>query len=490
MAMDLKPSLGMHQSLKITPQLQQAIKILQLSRMELEEYITNELKENPTLEEGVLESPEEKLQVEREAERTEDHVIQEQAQQASDLVDKVSGDKEEIDWDMMGQLRDSSSNSPTASAVRRQQDDELPNYENIVTKSKTLQEHLMSQVGELDFSESERNLSQLLIGNIDDRGYFVGDLQEITNSMAMDLDQAEGVLDTIQRFDPPGVGARDLKECLLIQLRAGGLKNGIVEVIVENHLHELENRNYQVIAKALKIPLEKVFDNVKVIGELEPVPGRQFIAEATQYVTPDVYVFKLGTDWVVTLNEDGLPRLKVSPFYKGMLVKKEAQGDDKKYIKDKLQAADWLIKSIQQRQRTIFKVAECIVKRQRDFFDHGATFLKPMILKDVADEVGVHESTVSRVTNNKYMHTHRGIFELKYFFNSKVSTTGGDDVASEAVKQIIQEMVKVEDVKHPLSDQDLVGLLEKRGITVARRTVAKYREQLGVLSSSRRKKFF
>ena len=348
----------------------------------------------------------------------------------------------------------------------------------------------MSQVGELDFSESERNLSQLLIGNIDDRGYFVGDLQEITNSMAMDLDQAEGVLDTIQRFDPPGVGARDLKECLLIQLRAGGLKNGIVEVIVENHLHELENRNYQVIAKALKIPLEKVFDNVKVIGELEPVPGRQFIAEATQYVTPDVYVFKLGTDWVVTLNEDGLPRLKVSPFYKGMLVKKEAQGDDKKYIKDKLQAADWLIKSIQQRQRTIFKVAECIVKRQRDFFDHGATFLKPMILKDVADEVGVHESTVSRVTNNKYMHTHRGIFELKYFFNSKVSTTGGDDVASEAVKQIIQEMVKVEDVKHPLSDQDLVGLLEKRGITVARRTVAKYREQLGVLSSSRRKKFF
>lgn len=490
MAMDLRPNLGLHQSLKITPQLQQAIKILQLSRMELEEYITNELKENPTLEEGTLESPEEKLQVEREAERTEDHVIQEQAQQASDLVDKVSGDKEEIDWDMMGQLRDSSSNSPTASAVRRQQDDELPNYENIVTKSKTLQEHLMSQVGELDFSESERNLSQLLIGNIDDRGYFVGDLQEITTSMAMDLDQAEGVLDTIQRFDPPGVGARDLKECLLIQLRAGGLKNGIVEVIVENHLHELENRNYQVIAKVLKIPLEKVFDNVKVIGELEPVPGRQFIAEATQYVTPDVYVFKLGTDWVVTLNEDGLPRLKVSPFYKGMLVKKEAQGDDKKYIKDKLQAADWLIKSIQQRQRTIFKVAECIVKRQRDFFDHGATFLKPMILKDVADDVGVHESTVSRVTNNKYMHTHRGIFELKYFFNSKVSTTGGDDVASEAVKQIIQEMVKVEDVKHPLSDQDLVGLLEKRGITVARRTVAKYREQLGVLSSSRRKKFF
>ena len=260
--------------------------------------------------------------------------------------------------------------------------------------------------------------------------------------------------------------------------------------MVESHLHHLETRNYAVIAKALKIPVEKVVENAAIIGDLEPIPGRPFGAESAQYIVPDVYVFKLGEDWVVSLNEEGLPRLKLNNYYKGLLSKKEAQGSDKTYLQDKYKAAIWLIKSIQQRQKTIFRVAEKIVVRQKDFFDHGVERLKPMVLRDIAEDISMHESTVSRVTTNKYIHTPRGIFELKYFFNSSVSKSDGDSVASESVKRMIADLVKVEDVKHPLSDQKIVELLEQKGIQLARRTVAKYREQLNILPSSRRRKHY
>ena len=302
-------------------------------------------------------------------------------------------------------------------------------------------------------------------------------------------DEVDDILDTIQRLDPPGVAARDLKECLMIQLRTHGLKNGVVEKIVESQMKELETRNYNQIAKSLTLSLNEVIENVATIAELDPIPARQFGTNAAQYIVPDVYVFKLGEEWVTSLNEEGLPRLRVSDFYQEM-VSGQLEKDDKEYVQDKIKSASWLIKSIQQRQRTIFKVTESIVKRQLDFFEKGIQFLHPMVLKDIAADIEMHESTVSRITNGKYVHTPRGIFELKYFFNSPVSRSDGTDMASESVKSMIKDLVQKEDIKKPLSDQKIVNMLEEKGVKLARRTVAKYREQLGILPSSKRKKYF
>jgi RNA polymerase sigma-54 factor len=489
MAFELKQSLKLTQQLLMTPQLQQAIKLLQLSRLELEQFVTQQLAENPCLEEGQTEGSEEAALVEREREHTEAEAVNDRMKEATSLVDNAGGDdpKGEVDWEAMSRYQESIPSGQTAS---RKDADEQPNYENMVTKTSTLQEHLMGQIGELDFDETELKIAGMLIGNIDERGYLTMSIQDLVEAEKYDLEQVEDILDTIQRLDPPGIGARDLKECLNIQLRNGHLKNGIVEKIVDDHLPELENRNFVAIAKAMKISLEQVIENVQIIAELEPVPGRQFGQNDTQYVTPDVYVFKLGEEWVVNLNEDGLPRLRVSNFYSGMMSDKKVKGDEKNYVNDKMKSAEWLIKSIRQRQRTIFKVTESIVKRQRDFFDHGVEHLKPMILKDIAEDISMHESTISRVTNNKYVHTPRGVFELKYFFNSSVTRSDGNDVASESVKRMIADMIKAEDARRPLSDQRIVEMLEEKGIQLARRTVAKYREQLQILPSSKRKKYF
>jgi RNA polymerase sigma-54 factor len=490
MAFELKQSLKLTQQLLMTPQLQQAIKLLQLSRMELEQFVAQQIAENPCLEEGQTESPEEAAAVERERERTEEQVVSETMRQAESIVDSTGGeDKGESTWENTTSYQEMNSSSLTGSR-KQSADEEHPNYENMVSKAGTLQDHLMAQVGELDFDDQEKQIATVIIGNIDDRGYLTLTTQEISENEGFDLEAVEDILDTIQRLDPPGIGARDLKECLYIQVRNAGLKNGIVERIIENHLPELENRNFVAIVKAMKITLEEVIENVQIIADLEPVPGRQFGANDAQYIVPDVYVFKLGTEWIVNLNEDGLPRLQVSDFYQGMMSSKKSNGEDKNYISEKLRSAEWLIKSIRQRQRTIFRVTESIVKRQMDFFENGVEHLKPMILKDIAEDIGMHESTISRVTNNKYVHTPRGVFELKYFFNSSVTRADGHDLASESVKKMISELVKAEDARRPLSDQKIVELLEEKGIQLARRTVAKYREQLHILPSSKRKKFF
>jgi len=488
MAFDLKQNLKLSQQLLMTPQLQQAIKLLQLSRMELEEFVQEQLSENPILEEGHHETSEEKVETERAKEATEQQAVEDHMGSAVDIVDKVSeGEPNDMDWENFSRMQERA--APTPSSAKKG-DDEYPNYENMVTRAASLNEHLMMQIGELDLSENEHNIAQLLIGNIDERGYLRTTLEEISQAEGHSVDAFDDILDTIQRLDPPGVGARDLKECLLLQLRQNHLKNGIVEKIVEHHMHDLETRNFNTISKALKVPLEAVIENMQIISELEPVPGRQYGGETTQYIVPDVYVFKLGGEWSVALNEDGLPRLRVSEVYRDMLSKKQTQGNDKDYIQDKMKSALWLIKSIQQRQRTIFKVTECIVKRQHEFFEQGVEFLKPMILKDIAEDISMHESTISRVTNNKYVHTPRGIFELKYFFNSSVSMADGSNMASESVKRMIADIVKSENTKKPFSDQKIVEMLEEKGIQLARRTVAKYREQLNILPSSKRKKYF
>ena len=489
MAFDLKMNVKLGQSLLMTPQLQQAIKLLQLSRLELEQFVTNQLAENPTLEEGQYETDEERREVEKNHEVTESDAANDHMQAASEIVDKMPDSQQsEHDWEAFSRAQEQA--APTPSAVRRQNDDEASNYENYVARASTLAEHIMSQVGEIDFDEDETRIANAIVGNIDEKGYLRTTVEEIAESEKVELDQVEDILDCIQRLDPPGIASRDVKECLLNQLRNNRLRNGVVEKIVENHLTELETRNFNAIAKALKISLDVVIENVQIISELEPVPGRQFTSEATQYIAPDVYVFKLGSEWVVSLNEEGLPRLRVSKMYRDMVSNKVAAGQDKDYLQEKLKSAVWLIKSIQQRQRTIFRVTECIVERQKDFFELGVEHLKPMILKDIAEDISMHESTISRVTNNKYVHTPRGIFELKYFFNSSVQTVTGQSMASESVKFMIEEIIKGEDVKKPMSDQKIVEILDERGIQLARRTVAKYREQLGILPSSKRKKYF
>ena len=291
----------------------------------------------------------------------------------------------------------------------------------------------------------------------------------------------------IQTFDPVGIGARNLEECMLIQAMHHGQDDDLVVKMIKSHLSNLEKKNYQAIARDLKAPIEEIYEAAKVVMEFDPRPGRQYSTDEPHYITPDVYVHKVGDKYFVVPNDDGLPKLKISSFYRAAL--DDSKGA-KEYIQDKLRSAQWLIRSIQQRQRTIIKVTESIIKFQRDFFDRGIAYLKPLILRDVAEDIGMHESTISRVTTNKYVHTPQGIFELKFFFNSGISRTNGEDLASQAVKSKIKGLIDEEDPKRPMSDQKIVEKLRGANIDIARRTVAKYREQLGILSSSKRKRVF
>ena len=492
MAIKIGQSLGLGQNLTMTPQLQQAIKLLQLSRLELEQFVEMQIAENPVLEEVGPEATDDYSPIEKEF--TESEAVSGRLEEASAIVDQVGKTKEtEVDWERLSNYEDSRYHASSAGS-KGNLDDDTPNYENIVTKAATLQEYVLDQAREVDFSPQELKMAEQLAGNIDDRGYLTITIEELCEKESFDLDTTEGVLDTMQHFEPPGVAARDLKECLLIQLKHFKLRNGIVERIVEHHLHNLENRNYSAVAKALGVPLEVIYTNVGVIAGLEPIPGRQFGPEAPQYIIPDVFVFKLGGEWLVSMNEDGLPRLKVSPFYKDMLKEQKAlavkKNEGKEYLDDKIRSAKWIIKSMEQRQRTIHRVMEKILERQREFFEHGIQYLRPMVLRDIADALELHESTISRVTTNKYVHTPRGIFELKFFFNSAISRSNGESVANEAVKSRISEIIKSEDNNKPLSDQQIMDMLTKENIDISRRTVAKYREQLGVLPSSKRRKPF
>lgn len=501
----MKQSLRLSQQLTMTPQLQQAIKLLQLSRIELEEFVTKQLEENPILEEGpATVSGEEKILTERERETTAGEVrdaeIAQTTGETADQSDRTEvnsepgerSESQDNNWEEYSQPKDQ-----TLPSTLAKKGEDFPNYENTLTKRESLSDYLLTQVSDLDLDDEEKQIAEIIIGNLDDGGYLELTLEEIVGDR-FDLEKVEGVLDVIQRMDPPGVAARDLKECLLNQLRFMKLKNGVVEKLIENHLSQIESRNYAMLAKTLGVSVEKIIESVQVISELEPVPGRQFVVESPQYIVPDVNVFKMGGKWHVVMNEDGLPRLSISEMYKDMLeepapeAKKSSdiKESDKEYLFDKLRAATWLIKSLQQRQKTIYRVTQAIVDRQTDFFEHGVEHLKPMILKDIAEDIEMHESNISRVTTNKFVQTPRGVYELKYFFNSSISTESGESMASESVKNLIKDMVKAEDSKRPLSDKRIVELLEEKGIHMARRTVAKYREQLNIAPSSRRKNIY
>ena len=474
MSLDLKQSLRLTQQLLMTPQLQQAIKLLQLSRLELEEFVASQIVENPVLED-VTPEPAPELANEKGEER----------EQEREPDAEPDFDFKALKNDAEGFLASPGMGRSNSSAYR---EDDV-NYENLITKPKTLQDYLSSQVGEIQFDEKEREIALKIVGNITDDGYLDLDLVKMCEEDQVEMDLVEGVLDTIQRLDPPGVGARNLAECLAIQIREQGLRNGIVENIVAHHLKELETRNYPAIAKKLGITLEDVYTNVAIIVGLNPIPGRRFGENNAQIVVPDAFVFKLSGEWIVTLNEDNLPALRVSRYYQD-ISDGGIKGKERTYLQEKIKSANWLIKSIQQRQRTIRKVAECIVEKQVEFLENGIRCLKPMVLRDVAETVEMHESTISRVTSNKYIQTPRGVFELKFFFSSSVKSDDEEDVSSSFVKSLIKEIVAAENVKRPLSDQKIVKILGEKGVHLARRTVAKYREQVSILPSSKRKKLF
>lgn len=477
----MKQSMNLSQTLRMTPQLQQAIKLLQLSRMELETAVRKELEENPVLEENAENPGDGEGDSNNEVSGKDSNSLQEGVEAAA-AQDPQKQD--EFDWESYLDTQ----YKPTQSSGSG--NEEIMNYENMISTTATLFDHLMWQMRNSGFNDEEMNLAGILVSYIDDDGYIKVPMNQIAEDEGVSAEDLESVLPFVQEFDPPGVGARDLQECLLIQAKHMQEDTKDFVILITNHLKDLEKKNYEGIAKTMGRDLEEIIEMTKIIYSMDPKPGRQFLSNDTQYVSPDVYVYKVGDEYMVSLNEDGMPRLRISNFYKNVLQNKGSKDTTHEYIQEKLRAAVWLIKSIHQRQRTIYKVTESIVKHQRDFFEKGPGFIKPMILRDIANDIGMHESTVSRVTTAKYVHTPRGIFELKYFFNSGINTDDGDALASESVKLKIKSLVAVEDPKVPLSDQKIVDLLKKDGIQIARRTVAKYRDVLKILPSSKRKKYF
>ncbi len=505
MSMEIKQHLKLSQQLVMTPQLQQAIKLLQLSRTELVDMIRDEMLENPILEDGV-ESGAEQLKTSANAEVPADGSVSSDAemerigetetpvmQPAADRVDTTaevkadtrSGDAvAEFDWET---YLESQANAAPMPSYKPSSED-LPSLEATLTRGASLFDHLEWQLKLSDFSDREEAVAMLIIGNITPDGYLDQPLGEIAEESGVSLEFAEAVIKRVQEFDPPGVAARDLKECLLMQARHVGADDDVVIGIITKHLSNLEKKNYAAIAKDLQEPIEEIYEAAKVVMGFNPKPGREYTNEEPTYISPDVFIHKIGDKYFVVPNDDGLPRLKISDFYRTAL---SGGTKAREYIQERLRSAQWLIRSIQQRQRTIVRVTESILRFQREFFEKGAAYLRPLILRDVADDIGMHESTVSRVTTSKYVHTPQGIFELKYFFNSGIGRMdGADDLASEAVKLKIKQIISAEDVKHPHSDQKIVELLADQNIEIARRTVAKYREQLKILSSSKRREVF
>jgi len=478
MVFELKQNLKLTQQLVMTPQLQQSIKLLQLSRIELVDAINQELEENPLLEDRV------------DGDAETDIVPEVADMKVESPTREITGEgdgKEEFDWDSY--IEDF---GPMGVPHQGREDVDAPPFENMLTKTRSLSDHLLWQLSLSHLTDIERQVGEQIIGNLNSDGYLVATLDEIAAIENVEPAFVEEVLAKVQEFDPPGVAARDLKECLLIQIGFLDVDSELPKKIVNQYLKDLETRNYQSIASKEKVPIGDVEQAALLIGTLNPKPGLPYNEERPQYIIPDVFVFKLGDRYRVTLNDDGLPKLKVSNFYKEILGGMKSNGEDKskEYIKEKLQSATWLIKSIEQRQKTIYRVAESILDHQIEFFDKGISYLKPMVLRDIADDVQMHESTISRVTTNKYMHTPRGIFELKYFFNSGINRMGDVQIASQSVKEKIRQIVGGEDSKKPYNDSQIVKILAESDISIARRTVAKYRDMLGILPSSKRRKYF
>ncbi|HEX7928779.1 MAG TPA: RNA polymerase factor sigma-54 [bacterium] len=560
MALNLKLQMRLSQQLIMTPQLQQAIKLLQLSRQELEELIDQALVENPVLEEDPEEAPQEETLPEPVAE----------TEATSDMIDNDRHAEADQDWEQY-----INSGSGVIPESRPRDDGEEPNLEATLSRTETLQDHLAWQLEMSQVSPIETDIGEELIGNIDDDGYLstsILELMEARPDLEVGILEAqsrgslvlpepehvdplllaakhlasepvplrvkgappvfteeeeaapgdtvvpipvapkvnlkaaaavEGVLRLIQQFDPPGVGARQLQECLEIQLIAMGLQGTLAYDIVHEDLKLLENKDLRRVARRQKAELDAVVEAYKLIMALEPKPGRPFARERAQHIIPDVFIYKMHTEakpdaedrvgeYRVVLNESGMPRLRISDYYRSLAERKASDsGLTQEYIQEKIKAGNWLMKSIEQRQKTILRVTRSILKHQYEFFEKGIHYLKPLVLKDVAEDIDVHESTVSRITTNKYVHTPQGLFELKYFFTSGIDQGDGDVISSKKIKDMIEKMIASEDEKEPFTDIQIAERLSKESnIKVARRTVAKYREALNLLPSNKRKQLF
>lgn len=476
MGLELRQNLKLTQQLVMTPQLQQAIKLLQLSRFELIEAVQQEMLENPMLEEAPRDLSEE---------------AEPQAPAPEQRAD-VSFDDAELmrnaDWE--NYLGDFSSTAKQVQFRETEALEEMMSYEARLSGKPSLDGHLLWQLCLSNITEEEQAIGEAIIGNLDSQGYLTTSAEEIASETLSPLALVQSVLYRLQRFDPVGVAARSPRECLLIQLEVLGQDDPILVSLVDEHLEDIEKRRYKPLLRKFKIQMEDLKAYLDIIQTLDPMPGASYGSDSTVYVSPDVFVYEYEGDFVIVMNDDGLPKLQLSPYYMEDM-SLAVKGPDREYLHDKMRSAMWLMKSLHQRQRTLYKVVESIVRFQRGFFEHGVTKLKPLILKDVADDIEMHESTVSRITTSKYVATPHGIYELKFFFNSALEMDDGTQVGSESVKAIIKKMVSEEDPKHPYSDEKIAAVLkEKLDVNIARRTVAKYRAVLGIESSSKRKQVF
>ncbi len=480
MALEQRLSVRMSQRLIMTPSLQQAIKLLQMSKLELVDEIQQELNENPVLEEALEEGPP--------VERTDNESVSVEASAKAESADAEAADPfEHIDYESYFQDVEGTYVPRTPIETG----EALPSFENTLAEKQDLAGHLIWQLDMGASSDRIKEIGRAIIGNLNEDGYLRASVPELQEMGGFSSDEIRSTLEMIQGFDPVGVASSDLIECLTIQLKHLGEEGSAAETIVKFHMDKLQNRRYKELADVLGLPMEDLHAEIEIIKGLDPRPGQKYNIESSRYVIPDVYIVKIDDDYQVMLNEEGLPRLRISPVYRKMIERGgggAAPADAKEYVRNKLRSAFRLIKSLEERQRTIYKVAVSIVKHQREFLDFGIERMRPLVLKDVADDIGMHESTVSRVVNNKYMHTHRGLFELRFFFHSGIASVhGGDNVSSLTVKERIRKIVSAEDGKRPLSDAAIVKVLLGEGLQIARRTVAKYREELKIPSSGSRK---
>ena len=476
MAIQQKLHTKLVQKLILTPSLQQAIKLLPMSTIELSDLLNQEMVENPLLEEV----PTEELQP-AEAAPAADKPAEAAAQTSAEKND--TWDDADYEY-FFGDYLDDGYRPRTPTEVK-----ELPPIENTLATSASLADHLMWQLSIQSDNEQLRELGSAIIGNLDDDGYLVASVAEIAAMGDWSVEAVTRALAHIQTFDPIGVAARDLQECLLLQIRHLGLEGTPTEKIVSEHLRLLQNHQVPELARRLGLTIDELKDHIEIIKHLDPKPGSRYNPSQSQYVIPDVYVVKVEDHYEVFLNEEGLPQLRISPVYRRLLDKSasENNAETRAYVKDKFRSALWLIKSVDQRQKTIHKVATSIVNFQRDFLDHGIEHLRPLVLRDVANDIGMHESTVSRVVNNKYMHTPQGVYEMKFFFHSGISSSYGESVSSVTIKQRIRKIIEAEDPRKPLSDSKIVSILQREGLMLARRTIAKYREELKIPTSNQRK---
>ncbi len=505
--MKLRLDLKLSQKLIMTPQLQQAIKLLQLSRLELQQSLQQHLMENPLLEELITETEEteETTVTEREQPELTASAASGEGGDRDDKPAEGGENAEEFSASSWEDYFDTDLRRGEAEYGASSQD-EFPSYEQTVAKSASLEDHLLWQLSLSGLSPREKEIGRLIIGNLDDDGYLRMTLDDLVAGTPFGVSEAEAVLKDVQGFDPTGVAARDLSECLLLQLgflgrkpmgflgsRPGELKGSILEAIILHHLKDLEKKQYNRISKALNIPMEDVFRATKVIEALEPKPGRPFSNTQNYVIVPDVFVVKNEGEWEVVLNDDGLPRMRISPYYKQLMASgRSGSAETKAYLDEKLRAAQWVIRSIEQRNKTIVKVVSSIVKFQEAFFEKGIQYLKPLVLKQVAEDIGMHESTISRVTANKYMYCPQGMLELKFFFNAGLQRADqpSDMLSSLTVREMIRKMVAEEDTRKPLKDEEIAARLRTQQVMIARRTVAKYRAEDNIPSANQRKRFF